>query len=100
MPPACRKAFILVELLVGVGIIGVVICLLLPVARRLREASRRAEDLSSLRQLTAACTSFATEHEGLLPPGRISNAPPNQDNYTWINYKDCWRLLVSRSPGL
>ena len=97
---AFRKAFTLLQLLVSVGIIAVLAGLLLPLAGRVRESARRATDLSHLRQLTAACAIYAGEYEGYLPPGRTTGAPPNADDYTWLNYKTCWKPLANRVLGL
>jgi type II secretory pathway pseudopilin PulG len=97
---AHRRAFTLVQLLVTVGIIGVLIGLLLPAVGRLRETARRTEDLSNLRGLTQACVAYAADHGGVLPPGRKASAVANEDDYVWTNYKACWRPLVARSPGL
>ncbi len=95
-----RKAFTVLELLVVVGIVMVLMGILLPVVGRVRESSRRASDLSHLRQLTMACLQYAGDNEGLLPAGRMASAPPKQDDYTWINYKTCWKPLLDRFPEL
>lgn len=95
-----RPGFTLVELLVSIGIITILIALTLAGAGRMREQARRIEDLSNLRQLTAACIAYASENRGYLPPGRLARAKPGQDNYAWINYSRCWKLLTSQVSSL
>lgn len=94
------SGFTLVELLVSLGIIALLTALLLPTVARVRESARRATDLSNLRQLVAACTLYATDNDGVLPPGRMATAPPGADDYTWINYQNCWKPLLAKSPQL
>lgn len=95
-----RSGFTLVELLVSIGIITILIALTLGGAGRLREHARRVEDLSNLRQLSAACIAYAGENRGYLPPGRLRDAKPGQDNYAWMSYSQCWKLLTNQMSGL
>lgn len=92
--------FTLVQLLVSIGIIAVLLALTLAGVGRLRESARRVEDLSNLRQLVAACTAYAGQNRGYLPPGRMAAAKPGEDDYSWVNYSDCWRRLVAQVKGL
>lgn len=64
-----RHAFTLVELLVVVGIIGLLVGILLPVLGRAREASRRASCLSSLRQVGLIVQAYGANNEGRVPIG-------------------------------
>lgn len=67
-PRATGRGFTLVELLVVIAIIGILISLLLPAVQAAREAGRRAQCGSNLRQV--ALTAF-TYHDALqtFPPG-------------------------------
>jgi prepilin-type N-terminal cleavage/methylation domain-containing protein/prepilin-type processing-associated H-X9-DG protein len=64
----CRRAFSLVELLVVIGIIGILLALLMPTLQGARRAARTAQCASNLRQLMIAFTNYATENQGAFPP--------------------------------
>ena len=56
--PAARKGFTLVELLVVIAIIGMLVGLLLPAVQSAREAARRTECKSNLKQVGIAMTMY------------------------------------------
>lgn len=75
---ACRRplrGFTLVELLVVVAVIGVLAALLLPAVQASREAARRTQCQSNLRQIGLAMLNFESA-EGVLPPGYLGPQPP------------------------
>lgn len=63
-----RGGFTLTELLVVIGIIGLLISLLLPALATSRESARSTECQNNLRQLMLATMQYADSHNGILPP--------------------------------
>jgi prepilin-type processing-associated H-X9-DG protein/prepilin-type N-terminal cleavage/methylation domain-containing protein len=58
----------LIELLVVIGIVGMLSSLLLPALSRARESTRRASCINNLRQIGLAFKMYADEHDGYYPP--------------------------------
>jgi prepilin-type N-terminal cleavage/methylation domain-containing protein/prepilin-type processing-associated H-X9-DG protein len=65
------RGFTLIEMLVVIGIIGVLVALLLPAIQAARESSRRTSCVNNLRQLGIALQNYESSHRGL-PAGYIS----------------------------
>src|SRR5687768_3434207 len=63
------RGFTLLELLIVIGVIGVLLGLLLPAVGRARESARRASCLSNLRQVHQSFLLFAGDHDGQVPLG-------------------------------
>jgi len=74
--PAMRKrkgkAFTLIELLVVIAIIALLLSILLPMLRAVKDLARNAVCMSNLKQIGNGCHGFAAEREGRFP-GRATS---------------------------
>lgn len=74
-----ERGFTLVELLVVIAIIGILIALLLPAVQAAREASRRSQCTSHLKQWAIGCQNYHSTYNAF-PFGRID---PAVGGYRW-----------------
>lgn len=96
-----KSGFTLVELLVVIAIVGILVALLLPAIQQAREASRRIQCASHLKQLAIATLNYVDSH-GQLPPSGIVD-PKTRATQDGVEYpvfdqlagkKFSWAVLI------
>jgi prepilin-type N-terminal cleavage/methylation domain-containing protein/prepilin-type processing-associated H-X9-DG protein len=82
-----RLGFTMVEVLVVIAVLGVLMGLLLPAIQAAREAARRSDCGSKIKQLALACQMFHNA-EGRLPPGQCGGEfkfGPDSRCWSWLS---------------
>jgi prepilin-type N-terminal cleavage/methylation domain-containing protein/prepilin-type processing-associated H-X9-DG protein len=90
-----RRAFTLIELLVVLAIIGVLVALLLPAVQAAREAARRAQCATQLRQVGLALLNYEAAHT-VLPAGRLNSRVAGAGR-CWGTYSQILPFLDQRA---
>jgi prepilin-type N-terminal cleavage/methylation domain-containing protein/prepilin-type processing-associated H-X9-DG protein len=101
------RAFTLVELLVVIGIIGILVALLLPAVGAAREAARRTACINNMRQIGLAVLNFESAHKAF-PPAHVEH-PRRHSGFAYIlpyieeqpihnlyDFKQHWSAVANR----
>jgi prepilin-type N-terminal cleavage/methylation domain-containing protein/prepilin-type processing-associated H-X9-DG protein len=82
---ARHHGFTLIELLVVIAVIAILAAILFPVFAQAREAARKTNCASNVRQLGTAFQLYTTDYDGILPPAgyffRAAQGLTNPDNF-------------------
>ena len=84
-----HRAFTLTELLVVIGIVGVVMAIILPAIQKAREAANRMICGNHLRQIALAAHHFHADH-GRLPPGYLGPSLARNADFPDHWYEGQW----------
>lgn len=83
-----KKAFTLIELLVVVAIIALLLSIIVPALRKVKQQATGAVCLSNIRQLAVAWHTFATDNDGVIVNGHVPRDETqlgyNASNPYWI----------------
>lgn len=106
-----RHGWTLVEILVSIGIVGILLSLALPAMGRVRHQARLAASLSNIRQCGAGVIGYAAENADLPPvlfPPREAYLPPDRPDVfvgrgirttgLWWDHQSQWHVLLTPVP--
>jgi prepilin-type processing-associated H-X9-DG protein len=96
----CRTGFTVTELLVSIGVIGVLLALLLPAVQQAREAARQTQCQNNLRQIGLAVHGFHEQH-GYLPTRSLlyEILPEMGETPTRNSIESVRRALINGQPS-
>lgn len=81
-----KKAFTLIELLVVIAIIAILAAILFPVFAQAKEAAKKTQSISNLKQIGLAWTMYATDHDDMLMRVSVNGPGPSKVTYWWGSF--------------
>ena len=99
-----RKKFTIIELLVVIGIIGLLAALLFPVLKKVRMSAKKSSCLNNLHQIGIAVNAYVNEYDGHLPiclrtPSSLDD-PYSVVNTIKIDSKDIYKCPGDTEPKI
>jgi prepilin-type N-terminal cleavage/methylation domain-containing protein len=86
------KAFTLIELLVVIAIIAILAAILFPVFAQAKEAAKKTQGISQIKQMGTAMTIYATDYDDLFPVSLIVNGAGNWQFNLLAEVPANWRI--------
>ena len=80
-----KQAFTLIELLVVIAIIAILAAILFPVFAQAKEAAKKTQSISNLKQIGLAWTIYSGDYDDTLMRVRIVDSP-SLINYWWGSF--------------
>jgi prepilin-type N-terminal cleavage/methylation domain-containing protein/prepilin-type processing-associated H-X9-DG protein len=83
-----KNAFTLIELLVVIAIIALLLSIIIPALKRVKEQASGAVCLSNIRQLAVAWQTYSSDHNGQIPNGHVPRtvAAVEPTHRYWVHY--------------
>jgi prepilin-type N-terminal cleavage/methylation domain-containing protein/prepilin-type processing-associated H-X9-DG protein len=81
-----RRAFTLIELLVVIAIIAILAAILFPVFAQAKEAAKKSQCLSNIRQIGLAMLMYNTDNDDTMPGLLAGVTPINGGTIAWMPY--------------
>lgn len=97
-----RRGFTLVELLVVIGIIALLISILLPALKKVKEQANTVKCMANMRQVMQACMMYASEYKNNLPiPPSVNDTMANVNSTNpkpWY-HNSLMYYISTKAPG-
>ena len=85
--------FTLIELLVVIAIISILMAMLLPALKKARDMVKQISCINNLKNLGSACSMYAMDYNGWLPPGIWQPGGGSVDTLFHVEYRPaCARI--------